>query len=91
MIVNDLKIFVIGKLCRPWRLVKRKEDMEETIYVLALRHYKLYADVGEFSTETKRRRAILDTRAGSSFIRKSDSPLGTERLITARPSVFVDD
>lgn len=39
--VQNATKFVIGRLCRPWRKVKRKDDKEETICVLTRHNYKI--------------------------------------------------
>lgn len=69
--------------------MNRKEETEETIFVTSRRNYKVCPDVGASLKETQGYTAILNTVAGSSFIRKSNLPLGAEIMITSPPSVSV--
>jgi len=63
----------IGFLQRPWRRVKRVTN-PEAIFIMAKRNYKVYANIGQTQSMTKRFVTVLDTGAGSSFIRTDELP-----------------
>ena len=62
-----------GVLQSPWRRVKRQFE-PETIYLLARRNYKVFADIGVTRRHMRRYVTILDTGAGSSYVRKDILP-----------------
>ncbi len=64
-----------GILKRPWRRIRRADFEKETVFVLARRNYKVHIDIGQDPSVMTRYAAILDTGAGSSFIKKSAIPL----------------
>ena len=64
---------LIGALQRPWRPIKRMKE-PETIFIMARRNYKIAAYIGLTRSATSRFAAVLDTGAGSSFIRSSVIP-----------------
>lgn len=64
----------VGQLCRLRRRVKREFLNSETIFVLAMRIEKVYANIGVTHWATNRYRVIMDTRAVSSFIEKDVIP-----------------
>ena len=55
-------------LQRPWRRVKKLDELE-TVFVMVLRIYKVYANLDITLRQTRRYSVILDTGAGSSYIR----------------------
>ena len=61
--------FLCGLLQRPWRRVRRPTE-PDTVFVMVRRNYKVYANLGITRRQTRRYSVILDTGAGSSFIRK---------------------
>jgi len=61
--------FLCGLLQRPWRRVK-KHDKPETVFVMVRRNCKVYANLGITRRQTRRYPVILDTGAGSSFIKQ---------------------
>ena len=82
----------MGLLRRPWRRVKRKDYEEETAFVLAKRNYKVHANIGHGLSSLHRYTAVLDTGAGSSFIRKSElSPGLLKHLRSTDTKVMVRD
>ena len=60
--------------------MKREAD-PETVFVLAKRNYKVYANLGTSARSTKRFVAILDTGAGSSFINMKEIPQSMRKEI----------
>ena len=71
---------LIGALQRPWRPIKRMKE-PETIFIMARRNYKIAAYIGLTRSATSRFAAVLDTGAGSSFIRSSVIPESMHKLI----------
>ena len=85
---NDINI---GILARPWQRIKKKTD-PETLFVLAKRNYKVHAYLGITARATTQYVVILDTGAGSSFIRHSSLPPGADKRIKPlRSSVKIKD
>ena len=70
----------IGILSRPWRRIINKKE-PETVFVLAKRNYKVYAYLGLTKKSTNRYMVVLDTGAGSSFIRRNALPSEAWKLI----------
>ena len=70
----------IGLLCRPWRRI-RKEKEPGTIFILSRTNYKVHANLGITTKAMRRFAVVVDTGAGSSFIRKSALAPGMEKLI----------
>ena len=73
---------IIRYLQRPWRRIK-KRHRPEAIFILAKRNYKVLANIGVTRRATQRFETILDTGAGSSFIRTNVLP--DELLNKIRP------
>lgn len=73
------------------RRVKRKDDSEETVYILDCQNYKAYDDAGFSSNRTERYTAILDTGARSSSIRRSHLPSGTEWFVREPSTISAKD
>ena len=75
----------IGFLRRPWQQVKSHDD-PEAVFVLAKRNYKVYANIGLDTRHMTRFMTVLDTGAGSSFIRLGEIPHGMRDRIQPLPS-----
>ena len=71
----------IGCLQRPWHRIGNTAE-PETVFILAKRNYKVYANLGLTSSNMKRFTTILDTGAGSSFIRLDEIPHPMRNHIT---------
>ena len=71
---------VIGLLQRPWRRIQR-EKQSQTVFVMAKRNYKIAAYLGLTRRAMKRFIVVLDTGAGSSFIRTSALSPDLQKLI----------
>jgi len=82
---NDPTNFLLGLLQRPWKRVT-KFDEPETVFVMVRRNYKVYANLGITRRQTRRYSVILDTGAGSSFIRKDVLHERAWKLIRPDPS-----
>ena len=75
----------LGTLRRPWRrstpsLAKGVKN-PETVPALSPRNYKVYADLGLSPSILVRQLTILDTGAGSNFVRVDTLPPGWEALV----------
>lgn len=57
----------------PWRRISNPSE-PSAVYILAKRNYKLYANIVETSRNTRPFSIIVDTGAGSSFIRLVEVP-----------------
>ena len=62
-----------GFLARPWKRITRRHA-PEAIYVFAKRNYKVHANLCITRRNTRSFVTVLDTGAGSSFIRKDIIP-----------------
>lgn len=71
---------------RPWQSIIF-ETQPEAFFVLARRDYKLYANIGETVRTMKRFVVVIDTGAGSKFIRIHDLPQAMRRKIKKKGSV----
>ena len=63
----------IGVLQRPWRRIRRQK-LPDSIFMMARRNYKVNALIGKSIHAMRRFVVVLDTGAGSSFIKKSVLP-----------------
>ena len=61
-------------------------DEPDTVFVMVRRNYKVYANLGITRRQTRRYSMILDTGAGSSFIRKDVLHEKAWKLIRPDPS-----
>ena len=64
----------------------KKIDEPDTVFVMVRRNYKVYANLGITRRQTRRYSVILDTGAGSSFIRKDVLHEKAWKLIRPDPS-----
>ena len=75
----------MGTLRRPWRLNNGRfspdDNFVETVCTLSRRNYKVYADLGLTTSIIVRSFTILDTGAGSNFVRTDTLPKGWESLL----------
>ena len=75
----------MGTLRRQWRLNNGRfspdDKTVEKFCTLSRRNYKVYADLGLTTSITVRQLTILDTGAGSNFVRTDTLPKGWESLL----------
>lgn len=75
----------IETLRRPWRRKSGRNAPDDntvgTVDTLSRRNYKVYADLGCTTSIMVRQPSILNTGAGSNFVRAETIPDGSERWI----------